>query len=309
MSAPATLDAWRASAATSPPTANMMRWMSAYETPCAYFCCRSIDCAQVRCTFCMASLTAHGSPSARFECMQCPIAEVEDMDKNKAYVSCTTMCTACFGDGTAARHQHADAFCAVDSRGRHQMCARPVPASPLAELTVADFTSVPAHVMCALSQDDAAACALCTEPFSSDERPAVAPAFCSHAHRPGFVDNNHGFKQADGYWCAECSLEWEKSLGRDQYCDTRVFCGMCRLEAERAAFRAEFQRERADAETEAALEVEQTRTQTLDDDTHAANVRREVSRARCERARALRELHRQAWVRAILVDVFSEPSD
>jgi hypothetical protein len=78
---------------------------------------------------------------------------------------------------------------------------------------------------------------------------------------------------------------------------------MCAHEHECIRWRDEFVQERERAERDAVSELLQISSQV---EASREEISKEQSRGRVERARELRSLHKQPWIRKILVDVFSE---
>jgi hypothetical protein len=265
---------WQKSVPPEQPTENMMKWMRHYALPCPLLCCRSPDCATIKCSFCSKSLTsAIGSfPIERYECAECDPVECDSFTtRSTVLVSATTMCADCFGSA-AALHRHSALFLRIDSAGCHTVASRPVPAAPVRELQPDDFTPLP-HIQ--------GQCQCCEDHFSVVV-PAVSVAFCSKGHGICSTRDSSG-KICQAYdtrtfYCCGCALQWERGRGRQHYDFPDAYCEVCVSQREADKWKEEFEIERQDAEVQGDCEV---------------------------RARRLRELHTQPWIRALVDHVFA----
>jgi hypothetical protein len=268
------LASWQLAVPAEQPTHNMMKWMRHYAQPCPLLCCRSPDCATIQCSFCSKSLTsAIGSlPALRYECGECEPVGCESFATSRiVIVSATTMCADCFCSA-AALHRHSASFLQIDSAGCHTACSRAVPAAPVRHLLPGDFAPV---------LDAGGQCQCCGDDFTVDQ-PAVSAAFCSKGHGIASTRDASG-KMCQAYdthtfYCGPCALQWETGRGRQLYDSPDTFCDVCVCQRGMDKWRAEFERERRDAEAEGGCEA---------------------------RARQLRELHTQPWIRAVVDHVFA----
>jgi hypothetical protein len=251
----------------------MMKWMQHYAQPCPLLCCRSADCATIQCSFCLKSLTsAIGSPPApRFECAECdPVASESFTTGRVVIASATTMCGKCFIDGHAAPHRHSALFLHIDPAGHHSSCSRPVPAAPVSQLLQAHFApALQVHGQCVC----------CDDTFSADQ-PAVYSAFCRKGH--GIDENKKGGKTCEpfdsrSFYCGTCAFRFAEAKGQTNYDWPDSMCRLCVHEKEMAKWKEEFQREKLDAEAEGCCGA---------------------------RARLLRTIHTQPWIKAVVDEVF-----
>ena len=270
----ASLADWQHAAPAEPPTANMMMWMAHFEEPCPLLCCRATDCASIQCLFCQKSLTSATGvrPALRFECAECTPVGCESFTlRSTAIVSATTMCAVCFSDASAAPHRHSARFLRIDDAGRHSECIRPLPPAPVRELVLADFA--PAH-------DVQGQCQCCGDDFSA-ELPAVYPAFCRKSHGIACSRDASGKSvepfDTGTFYCGGCALQCAVAKGLRFYDWCDVHCSLCLHDREMSRWRTEFELERLGADRDGARE---------------------------ERARLLRDAHKQPWIRALVDEVF-----
>lgn len=268
------LEQWQTIAPAEEPTENMMKWMRHFEQPCHLLCCRAPDCASIQCLFCRKSLTsAMGAPPAlRFECAECqPVGSESFTTGTVVIVSATTMCSDCFHDGRVAAHRHSARFLRVDEAGRHTVTSRPVPPSPVRELLIQDFAPV---------LDQQGQCPICGDDFSA-QSPAVSAALCRKGHGAACNRDSDGRMCAPydsrSFFCGECSLSWAKEKGLQFYDNPDALCSVCVHDNEMARWKAEFEKER-----------------------------READAGDCREARAmqLKDIHRQPWIQAVVDEVF-----
>jgi hypothetical protein len=182
------------------------------------------------------------------------------------------MCAECFSDGAVAPHRHSSLFVRIDAIGRHTVCSRLVSAAPVQQLLLSDFQP---------ALDVQGCCQCCAEEFSAD-LPAVYSAFCRKRHGiPSTRDSNGKLCAAYDtrtFFCGTCALHWAREKGREFYDSPNLLCEVCVSETEMVKWRAEFEKEKREAEAEGNCE---------------------------ERARQLRDIHPQPWIQSLVHDVFA----
>jgi len=218
----ASIEAWRSSLPDSTPTANMMRWMSKFQTPCTKACCFSPMCGCIRCTNCRTSLTSLDTPKVRYQCMECPIILSGPSSRPE-------LCDICFRSDSVALHDHA-LFCKVDELGRHTMVRRTRTVTRK-QLLESDF------LVAESSKEEI--CPVCCEEFSADKRP-VCPPGCKRGHGESKSDPVLGIVDTGVHYCAECALGFQQSRDRGTYCDITTYCQCCQHEDEMSGWREEF---------------------------------------------------------------------
>ena len=322
---------WQNLTPQQPPTENMMRWMSAYTSPCSSHCCRSVDCACIRCGFCNLSLTSNAKAAERYECADCmPIGE-QDMKNHISLVSGTTMCSNCFhgghadtatatsdvdvatGSTLAPPHEHSAHWCKIDINGIHTAVARPVAATANRTLVEGDFIPLPRHrkvpttttttttatatATAASALDESieyGECLICCRPFyeaTDDGEDEVVPV------SPAFCSRSHGIALKDTFIKA--------------YVDTHThMCSTCALMNEKINKRDVYsdptiycimcKQEQEEGQWRKEFQEEYMKLKG-GKGTPALSIQ-EVS----DRFAALWELHQQPWIRDILNETFTK---
>jgi hypothetical protein len=310
------IDVWLSTLPQNPPSHNMMLWMKSYMTPCDRACCYSPDCACIRCDGCGDSLTANGVPSPRNMCMECPLANTEDLSKFKFQLPKLTLCDKCFESDTF-KHEHSS-FCRVSEVGAHISAVRGNGLSPLQHLTISDFPIVSAQIISSFG-GESMICQCCQEEFNTSDvvvasgsnnsditsKLAVTAPGCKKYHGMANASKMHGVRDSHLYMCQDCAFQFVTSQQGDTYCDINQFCKVCLHEAEAENWRLEFRHEAlrciASPPPPPLLLLSATVASTISEDEEGDH---RVVNCLIKKKDELKRLHLQLWIQEIIDDEF-----
>lgn len=272
------LQSWLSELPTTPPTANMMRWMSSYDFTCNRSCCYSPDCACIRCDECYKSLT---SPHLRdrYVCSECDLGMSEDLNRFCFEVPGLTLCESCF-NSHSFKHEHT-LFCRIEENGHHSGEIRRVGISSKQQLQLSDLVALP---MERISSKCGECCQACLCPFEESDPPVSLPG-CENAHGLAVFNDKYGVQDSNTFMCRECAFQCLSVNGQGTYCDLSHYCKVCMHTRESLQWREEF----ASLATEAY------------EDGGAASLESKLQQQLM--------LHRQKWIQQIMREEFELKRD
>ena len=291
------IESWLESLPETPPTSNMLRWMTSYDVPCGRSCCYSPDCASIRCESCYISFTKDdGVHIERNVCMECKLIHTESLDKFVFEVVGKVFCDTCFSSEHVL-HEHTK-FCKIDKCGFHSLNVRSIGISPLKTLQQTDLPKISRTTFDRLKESGRNYCGgQCCEDFDSYENvdffPVASPG-CRFDH--GMVDLSNkklGTTDSQKFCCNSCAFKDVIANNTQLYVDFSQYCKICIHEKEMNEWRYEFKEAAKSLYDACSVGVESH-------DLDAVMIEALLSAKRDE----LKRLHLQPWIQKIIDEEF-----